>query len=187
MREASVSRAGLTFTSALLPRVIGSGGFFVGDAPNLTPTIEDGPQDGRLSDATAAVTIRMSRSLMLDVSYLFDRLRDVRAGGVVYANNIARVRMGEQFTRSAALRAIVQYNQLTVDSGRTILQPGRNVNYDVLFSYLTSPGTAIYVGANDNFADIDPRLVTPSGLLRSPTLNNTGWQIFTKMSYLVRR
>jgi hypothetical protein len=62
------------------------------------------------------------------------------------------------------------------------------VNYDVLFSYLTSPGTAIYVGANDNFADIDPRLVvTPSGLLRSPTLNNTGWQIFTKMSYLVRR
>jgi hypothetical protein len=42
--------------------------------------------------------------------------------------------------------------------------------------------------ANYNLADIDPQLVpTPLGLLRSSTLHNTGWQLFTKVSYLVRR
>src|SRR5262249_37426954 len=127
-------------------------------------------------------------SLMLDVSYLYDGLRDAESGRHAYANSIARIRVGEQFTRAAAMRAIVQYNQLTADSRETRLQPSRNLNYDVLFTYLTSPGTAIYVGANYNLADIDPLLLsTPSGPQRSATLNNTGWQVFTKVSYLVRR
>ena len=69
-----------------------------------------------------------------------------------------------------------------------MLQPARNLNYDVLLTYLTSPGTALYVGANYNLDDIDARLVPARfGLRRSATLTNTGWQVFTKVSYLVRR
>jgi hypothetical protein len=35
---------------------------------------------------------------------------------------------------------------------------------------------------------VDPALVpTPLGLRRSPTLHTTGWQVFTKLSYLWRR
>lgn len=125
---------------------------------------------------------------MLDVSSLFDELRDRASGDLVYANAITRIRVGQQFTRAAALRAIVEYDRLTVNSLQSSLQPARNVNYDVLFTYLTTPGTALYVGANYNLANIDPQLVsTPLGLLRSSTLHNTGWQLFTKVSYLVRR
>jgi hypothetical protein len=173
---ADVSRAGATFTSAILPRIIGSATFFAGEAPNLTP-VHESARDGRLVDASAAATVRLSRSLMLDVSYLFDRLRDAQSGGDVYSNTIVRIRVGEQFTRAASLRTIVQRNQLTADARQTLLRPDRSVNVDVLFSYLTSPGTAVYAGANYNLASPD----------RSPALVNTGWQVFTKISYLVRR
>jgi hypothetical protein len=143
---------------------------------------------GRIIDAIGSATIRLSDALMVDLSYLLDRLRDERSGELVYANTITRLRVGEQFTRAAALRAIVQYSQLTVNALQTTLQPDRNINYDVLFTFLTMPGTAVYVGANYNLANIDPLLVpTATGLLRSSTLNNTGWQVFTKMSYLFRR
>src|SRR5207247_4469241 len=61
MVEANVSRAGVTFTSAILPRIIGSGGFFVGRAPNLTPVNPADSRDGLIVDATAAATVRLSR------------------------------------------------------------------------------------------------------------------------------
>ena len=185
---ARASRAGATFTSAILPRVIGSGAFLAGDAPNIAPRRPFAPSDGRVIDATASATIRVTRSLMLDVSWLYDRLRDPASGADAYSNSITRVRVGEQFTRALALRAIVQYNALTVNPALSAIPPGLNLNYDLLLTYLTTPGRAIYVGANYNLADIDPRLVPAAGgLLRSPSLNTTGWQVFTKMSYLFRR
>src|SRR5262249_14532089 len=73
--DTDVSRAGATFTSSILSRLVGSGTFFAGRAPNLTSIDPRARRDGRLIDATATTTIRLSRSLMLDVSYLFDRLR----------------------------------------------------------------------------------------------------------------
>ena len=185
---ARASRAGATFTSAILPRVIGAGTFLAGDAPNIAPPHPLAPSDGRLIDATASATIRVTRSLMLDVSWLYDRLRDPALRADAYSNSITRVRVGEQFTRALALRAIVQYNALTVNPLLSAIPPGRNLNYDLLLTYLTTPGRAIYIGANYNLADIDPRLVpTAGGLLQSPSLNATGWQVFTKMSYLFRR
>src|SRR5207244_4302887 len=146
---------------------------------------ERAPSDGRLADATASATMRVTNSLMVDVSWLYDRLRDPRSAAEAYANSITRVRVGEQFTRALALRAIVQYNALTASPLLSSIQPGRNLNYDLLLTYLTTPGRAIYLGANYNLADLDPRLIaTSGGLLRSPALTNTGWQVFTKMSYL---
>jgi len=186
--EAGASRAGATFTSAILPRVIGSGSFFAGDAPNIAPARDAAPSDGRLVDATASATMRVTDSLMVDVSWLFDRLRDPRSSATAYSNAITRVRVGEQFTRALALRAIVQYNALAVNPLISSIPPGRNLNYDLLLTYLTTPGRAIYLGANYNLADVDPRLIAASGgLVRSPSLTNTGWQVFTKMSYLFRR
>ncbi len=182
-----VNRRGFTLTSAMWPRVIGTVTGFVGDAVNLTPAADVAPPVGRVFDATAMATFRLSRSLMGDASYLLDQLRDVQTDRVAYVNTIVRVRVAEQFTRTLALRTIVQYNQLAVGARATALPASRNLNYDVLLTYLTSPGTAVHVGANDNLANLDPRLMTTTrGLLRSSTLNNTGWQFFWKLSYLFR-
>jgi hypothetical protein len=185
---ADVGRSGATFTSSMFPRVVGSGTFFAGKAPNITPASGVLPMTGRVVDATATLTVRVTSSLMVDVSYLLDRLRQEAVERPVYVNTISRVRVGEQFTRALALRAIVQYNQLDVDATQSALRPGRNLNYDLLFTYLVTPGTAFYVGANYNLADVDVRLASATtGLGRSQSLNNTGWQVFTKMSYLWRR
>ena len=185
---ADVGRSGATLTSSMFPRVVGSGTFFAGKAPNITPASGVLPMTGRVVDATATLTVRVTSSLMVDVSYLLDRLRQEAVERPVYVNTITRVRVGEQFTRALALRAIVQYNQLDVDATQSALRPGRNLNYDLLFTYLVTPGTAFYVGANYNLADVDVRLASATtGLGRSQSLNNTGWQVFTKMSYLWRR
>ena len=186
--DVDVSRSGFTFTSAILPRVIGSATFFTGAAPNIAPVPGIAPAAGHITDATVSATVRLSNATMLDVSYLLDQLSDSAAGRNVYTNTIARVRIGEQFTTAAALRVIVQYNELAVDAAQTVLQPARNLNYDVLFTYLAAPGSAIYIGANYNLADLDPQLrAAPYGILRSQALHNTGWQVFTKLSYLIRR
>jgi len=111
----------------------------------------------------------------------------VQSDRVAYVNNIVRVRVAEQVTPALAIRTIMQYNQLAVDNQATTLPRSRNLNYDALLTFMTSPGTAVYVGANTNMADIDPRLLpTALGLLRSPALHNTGWQVFAKASYLFR-
>ena len=124
---------------------------------------------------------------MVDTSYLVDQLRDVQSDRVVYVNNIVRVRVAEQMTPALAVRTIVQYNRLDVDERTTTLSGMRNVNYDALLTLITSPGTALYVGANSNMANIDPRLVpAAAGLRRSSALHNTGWQVFAKMSYVFR-
>jgi len=183
-----VDRVGVAFTSAILPRVIGAGGWFMGDAPNIAPSPGRAISTERITDVTVSATVRVSHSLMVDTSYILDRLQDAASAAPTYLNRIARVRVNEQFTRAAAVRLIIQYNQLSADSQRSSLQPARNINGDVLFTFLTSPGTAVYVGANSNLADIDRRFLpgVGAGLLRSPTFSNTGWQIFTKMSYLLR-
>jgi len=184
----STSRSGFDFATAFFPRVLGSASFFAGDAPNITPAGDAQPQAGRVADATATLSIRLSRALTVDCSYLFDRLNDTASDRIVYSNGIARVRVGDQFTRALSLRGIVQYDTLSIDPRLTRLQPARNLNYDLLLTYLTSPGTAVYAGANYNLANLDPRLIAaPGGLLRAPGLTNTGWQVFTKVSYLVRR
>jgi hypothetical protein len=57
-----------------------------------------------------------------------------------------------------------------------------------LFTYLLTPGTAVYVGYNSNLQNLDPTLArTPDGLLRTRnSFINDGRQFFIKLSYLFR-
>jgi hypothetical protein len=185
--KAAANRTGVNFQSAILPRLLGRSSFIVGDAPNLTPPGGTAPPTSRITDATVAATIRISRSMMIDASYLFDQLLDARQGHVAYSNRIWRFRLAEQFTRALAVRAIIQYKELLVDAASTTLTPERNVNYDVLLTFRRSPGTAFYIGANYNLAsDAATPPTGASGLVRSGPLGHTGWQVFTKASYLLQ-
>jgi hypothetical protein len=187
LTDTNANRRGLTMTSAIWPRVIGAVTLSTGDAANLAPRADVAPPAGKIVDVTVTATTRLSRSLMVDTSYLIDQLREVQSRRVAYVNNIVRVRVAEQVTPALAIRTIIQYNQLAVDDQATTLPRSRNLNYDALLTFMTSPGTAVYVGANTNMADIDPRLLpTALGLLRTPALHNTGWQVFAKASYLFR-
>ena len=111
VRRRSASRASSWFS-----RIVGSATFFVGNAANLTRARRNSAagRPDRRCDGTAS--IRFSRSLTTDWSYLFDRLTDAATGALVYSNTIVRLRIGDQFTRVLSLRAIVRYNRLSVDA-----------------------------------------------------------------------
>jgi hypothetical protein len=71
----------------------------------------------------------------------------------------------------SSVRAIVRYQRLNANPSLSSLTGQRDVNVDLLFTYLVQPGTALYVGLN---ADRQAMLSV-----------DRGRQIFVKMSYLL--
>jgi len=174
--DTRADRRGFDFVTNATKRVIGSLSLSQGDGINLTPASGTVPEAGRLLDITATASVRFSRALTADATYLLDRLSSQTSADRIYTDHIYRLRLTDQFTRAWSTRAIVRYDDLATAPGRTTLQMRRNVNYDLLLTYLASPGTAIYLGANSNSSSRDRSV-----------LANDGWQVFTKLSYLVRR
>jgi hypothetical protein len=65
----------------------------------------------------------------------------------------------------------------------------KQLNGDFLITYLVHPGTAIYVGYNSDFQNLDRRLLPgpTGGLVRTrDRLMNDGRLFFVKVSYLFR-
>lgn len=185
--ESSTDRFGVNFATAMLTWATVQTTLFVGDSRNLTPAGGLQPQLGQLVNATATTSVRLSPSLTLDYSYLFDRLHDSATKHSFYANHIHRLRIGQFFTRALSLRSIVQYTDLAVDPATTSLPVSNSLNYDLLLAYVPSPGSALYAGVNYNLASISPALAAVSGMIPTSTrLHNDGWQVFTKISYLIR-
>ena len=74
------------------------------------------------------------------------------------------------------------------DSEKTLLETTRNLNGDLLLSYLVNPWTALFVGYNGNYQNLelvegtpDPTLIRTSG-----DFLNDSRQFFLKLSYLFR-
>jgi predicted porin len=93
-----------------------------------------------------------------------------------------------QFTKSLSLRLIVQYEGTIANEQLTTLENRRNLNADVLVTYLVNPWTALYIGYNGNrqnwewIEDVNGRqLIRSNGHLM-----NDANQFFMKFSYLVR-
>jgi hypothetical protein len=147
------------------------------------------------SYATIGATVRPLKSLTIDNTYLLTRLEDLHTGANIFNNHIIRSKWNYQFTRELSLRVIGQYSAVLSNYGTpeqpglSSLPPAKNLNADVLVTYLLHPGTAIYVGYNSNLQNLNPALgLDPNGNLRL-TQNgfiNDGRQFFVKVSYLFR-
>ena len=95
--------------------------------------------------------------------------------------------MSWQPTPRLSLRTIVQYNSLTTDPALTSLERSKNLNVDLLATYLVNPWTAVYVGYNNNrsrrrLMTIDDR----TELIPTDRIGPDSWQFFVKASYLIR-
>ncbi len=145
----------------------------------------------------ASMTIRPFTSLVVDSTYLLDRLRDHLANVSMFTNHIIRSKWNYQFTRELSFRLILQYSAILPNPSFTSLERTKNLNTDFLITYLIHPSTAFYLGYNSNFENIDPALCRrlPSGfcdpegpglLLRSGPLKNDGRTLFIKLSYNFR-
>jgi hypothetical protein len=143
--------------------------------------------------------VRPSKGLTIENTYLMTRLLDQNTNLNIFNNHILRSKWNYQFTKEFSLRLIGQYVTTIANPGLTVLPNAKNFNGDVLFTYMLTPGTAIYAGYNSNLQNLDPRLLggcsgltcpvgqSPDGLLRTPNhFINDGRQIFIKLSYLFR-
>jgi hypothetical protein len=123
-------------------------------------------------------------ALTIDNTYLLTRLRDRSTGRALFNDHILRSKWNYQFTRELSLRLITQYEALLADPNATFLSTQRNLNADVLITYLLHPGAAIYVGYNSNFANPTPVNVRPGTL--GDEFRNDARGVFVKASWLFR-
>jgi hypothetical protein len=157
------------------------------------------PYTGNETAISQTIGIKPTGSLQIDNTYILERVTNGLAHRAVVNSNIVRSKWNYQFTRDLSLRFIAQYNGVLTNPGFSSLHTTKNMNFDVLFTYLLHPGTAVYVGYNSNLENVDPGLCVHlpgssqcdpngGGLLRTANgLSNDGRQLFIKVSYLFRR
>jgi hypothetical protein len=143
----------------------------------------------RSDSANLTVSLRPVSALRIDNTYLFSRLRDKDSSAAIFNNHIIRTKWNWQFNRELSVRMILQYTATLASSAFTSLPTTKQLNGDFLITYLIHPGTAIYVGYNSDFQNLDPALLpSPSGGLQRSRdrLINDGRLFFVKVSYLFR-
>jgi len=144
----------------------------------------------RSDSAGTSISVRPTSALRIDNTYLFSRLRSRETDAGIFNNHIFRTKWNWQLNRELSFRVILQYTATLANSAFTSLPTTKQFNGDFLITYLVHPGTAIYVGYNSDFQNLDPQLAFDSntgGLQRTPDrLINDGRLFFVKVSYLFR-
>jgi hypothetical protein len=184
-RDYAHYHAGLFFDFGYFKPLSLGGEMNFGTDTNFDPAV--GPPVLAKSDFAAIfATVRPVNGLTIENTYLLTRLRDLDSSAGIFNNHIIRSKWNYQFTRAFSLRVIGQYSTVLANPARTSLQTTKNLNADVLLTYLVHPGTAVYLGYNSNLENLDPSLaLDPNGnLLRGNRFINDGRQFFVKISYL---
>ena len=144
----------------------------------------------------ALFTLQPLRQLTADNTYLLDRDHAVKGGALVYESQVFRTKVNYQFTRAVSARVIVEYDSTLANPAETSLKRTKQVGTEALLTWLPHPGTAIYVGYNNDMQNLDRSLCNrlPGGACdpnntvapRATNFLNDGRQIFVKASYLFR-
>ncbi len=152
------------------------------------------PFSAQSTDADAGLTWRPTPRLKIDENYLYSRLGvadaaafNARGRSVIFNNHILRTKVNQQFTRSLALRAILDYDGVLPNRSLVALDRRKLIGADVLLTYLVHPGTALYAGYSDIYENVSFNQLQDPALQRTQfPSTNTGRQVFVKISYLFR-
>lgn len=195
-RNLTENYGGIVFKGAPFSQLNFNIVFTHGGNPNYNPPSGSRPFLLHEDFLQALVTFNPVRSLTVDNTYLLDRNHSAVSGASVFENQTLRTKINYQFTRALSARAIVQYNSILVNPAETSLLRTKQVSTETLFTWLPHPGTAIYLGYNNDLQNLDrslcSRLVSgscdPSKNMapRSSQYLNDGRQFFLKASYLLR-
>ena len=164
---------------------------------NYYPAVGTAPSLLNQDYLQALVTVQPFRSLTVDNTYLLDRDHKSHGGADAYESQTLRTKLNYQFTRAFSARVIVEYDSVLVNPAVTSLVRTKEVSTEALLTWLPHPGTAIYIGYNNDLQNLDRTLcsrVPETGgcdpnypvLPRSSNYLNDGRQIFIKASYLLR-
>ena len=133
--------------------------------------------------------VRGGKGITVENTYLWARLHDKATDLTAFNDHIFRQKWNLQFTREMSLRFITQYEATLANPLLAALPKRRNLNFDVLFTYMWHPQTALYVGYNSNLQNLDRALAYDPNIgdfRRAPRLYNDGRQVFVKLSYVFR-
>jgi hypothetical protein len=195
-RNFSENFGGLIIRSAPLPQLNFNFTYLRSGNVNYNPVAGAPPSELNQNDLQLLVTIQPFRSLTVDNTYLLDRDHSAANGASVYENQTLRTKLNYQFTRAFSARVIVEYDSVLVNPAETSLLRTKQVSTEALLTWLPHPGTAIYIGYNNDLQNIGRTLCNrgvngmcdPDNTIvpRSSQYLNDGRQIFIKASYLLR-
>jgi hypothetical protein len=168
---------------------------------NYNPPIPAGQQSGipfllNQDYVQFLFTLQPLRQLTADNTYLLDRDHSVSDGALVYENQVLRTKVNYQFTRAISARVIAEYDSTLANPNETSLPRTKEIQTEALLTWLPHPGTAVYIGYNNDLQNLDRGLCNrlPGGACdpnntvppRAIHYLNDGRQIFIKASYLFR-
>jgi len=163
---------------------------------NYNPVVGGVPSLMNQETVQALITVAPLKQITDDNTYLLDRDHSVKDGQLVYETQTFRTKLNYQFTRAFSARVIVEYDSTLANPLETSLLRTKEVQTQALLTWLPHPGTAIYVGYNNDIQNLDRALCNrlpgggcdPNNTVqpRSPLYLNDGRQFFVKASYLLR-
>jgi hypothetical protein len=131
------------------------------------------PGKGDFLYTNGGVTYKASNALNMSLSWSKNRLTRDDTGLVAFDSDIWSARTTYQFTRFAFARARLDYSSLT-----------SSYRGQFLFGWAPNPGTAFYVGYND---DLNRAYFNPYSGAAEQGFRRNGRTFFIKASYLFRR
>lgn len=195
-RNFAENYGGLVFRGAPSPQLNFNINAFYGGNVDFNPVAGQAPSLLHAELAQALITLQPIRQLTANNTYLLDRDHLATNGAFVYEAQTFRTKINYQFTRAFSARVIVEYDSTLANPLETSLLRTKQVGTEALFTWLPHPGTAIYVGYNNDLQNLDRSLCNrlPGGSCdpnnteppRAPAFLNDGRQIFIKASYLFR-
>jgi hypothetical protein len=143
-----------------------------GSCPNIPePGLDPGGGDQLLIEST--VRYQPTTAFQTQLNYTKRRMVRHDTGLVAFDDNLFSSRSTYQFTRNTFTRLRVDYSTLN-----------RRVRSQLVFGWTPNPGTALYVGYND---DMNYNGYNPFTGNREPGLHGNGRTFFIKASYLFRK
>ncbi len=186
---------GAVLRSAPVPQISMNIVYTFGGNPNYNPVVGQPPSLLHENYLQALVTVQPLGNFTIDNTYLLDRNFAAATGVFTFENQTLRTKLNYQFTRALSARVIVEYDSLLVNPVETSLVRTKEVQTQALLTWLPHPGTAVYLGYNNDLQNLDHELCSREGglcdptepiLPRAPGYLNAGRQVFLKASYLWR-
>jgi hypothetical protein len=131
------------------------------------------PGPGKALDLNGTGTYKPTKDLTLSLDYVKSRLRRYDTRLVAFDDNIYALHGTYQFTRFIFARTRIDYDTLA-----------SNIRGQFLLGWTPNPGTAMYIGYND---DLNRNGFNPFTGDLEPGFRRNGRTFFVKMSYLLRK
>ncbi len=169
--------AGPRFPRVSIPAVTARNAQAAGLCGSATPPpVCLAPQDpgaGKFFNFNAGITYQPLTPLNINLSTTKQRLRRYDTGLLAFDENIFSVKATYQFTRFIFARGRIDFDSLA-----------SNYKGQFLFGWTPNPGTALYIGYND---DLNRNGFSPFTGQLEPGFRRNGRTFFIKMSYLFRK